>query len=118
MDILALFMATTGAFAAGTTVGALVFSPRLITRSYRPETPAPTMTAHQAPAVAPAAVYVAVPPGYGPVPVGHLTTGGQFALVTVPGPDETPIPGVSLMYPAGQTHKLTPAPSAPREVRP
>lgn len=65
MDILSFTLTATGAFGAGLTVGALVFSPRLVTR---------TDLAVQAPPAAPPAVVYAVPAApAGPVlPPGYV----------------------------------------------
>ncbi|MEU6041868.1 hypothetical protein ABZ801_41455 [Actinomadura sp. NPDC047616] len=101
MDIIPLAAVITGAFAGGVTVGALCFSPRLVSMTARAEvTPPPT--SERPPAVyvlpgqpgAPAAPVI--PPGYVMAPGMILgQSGGPAAMIPMVSPDPAMNPGAS-----------------------
>ncbi|MQY09875.1 hypothetical protein ACRB68_80050 [Actinomadura sp. RB68] len=136
MDIVSVAMTATGAFGAGLTVGALMFSPRLITRTEAPPVPAgpppvvylvdpgtyglPAGAMVAPPGVqAPAAAALPAPAPAGPAEIDRSgqTEGNRFQ-----GPegqnhrDHDPVSGVSLITPQGSPAARRPStlPEVPR----
>jgi len=100
MDILSVTLTAFGAFGAGVTVGAVAFSPRLLTVTRRP---------HQEPPRDPAPVVYVVPGDSSHIPAGVIPSGpvGHPAIVTLAVPGTPGLPSITA---PGMTAVHTPDP--------